>query len=189
MAEVLMNLILVEGRTYPIARRLPRFATNTVLVCPWTGDAWARIDRGAREWNHTRIAKRGLQPWPGPFCFTGPSGSLYTDYDVNLDDALLELPRPLLTRELSLIEELTRATLSCDNGATFGESTMTPDLLQEIATLRTKVADGTITDDQLRDALKKMRAGRVSAVRSSATKRASVAVKTNPDDALAAFLS
>jgi hypothetical protein len=154
-----MNLILVEGRTYPIARRLPRFATNTVLVCPWTGDAWARIDRGAREWNHTRIAKRGLQPWPGPFCFTGPSGSLYTDYDVNLDDALLELPRPLLTRELSLIEELTRATLSCDNGATFGESTMTPDLLQEIATLRTKVADGTITDDQLRDALKKMRAG------------------------------
>jgi hypothetical protein len=65
---------------------------------------------------------------------------------------------------------------------------MTPDLLQEIAALRTKVASGTITDEELRDALKKMRAGRVTAVRASATKRAAVAA-TNPDDALAAFLS
>lgn len=134
------------------------------------------------------IARRGQLPWPGPFCFTGPPGSLYTDYDVNLDDAYNELPRPLLERELSLIEELTSATLSCDNGATFGDTAMTPDLLKEIAVLRTKVASGTITDEELRDALKKMRAGRVTAVRASATKRAAVAA-TNPDDALAAFLS
>jgi hypothetical protein len=134
------------------------------------------------------IAKRGQKPWPGPFCFTGPPGSLYTDYDVNLDRALLELPRVLLIRELSLIEELTRATLPCYNGATFGDTAMTPDLLKEIAALRTKVASNTITDEELRDALKKMRAGRVAAVRSAATKRAPATV-TNPDDALAAFLS
>jgi hypothetical protein len=184
------NLILVDGRTYSMASRQPRFYLNTAIVCPWTGDTWARIDRGVREWNTSRLAKRGQPAWPGPFTFTGPPGSLYTDYDVNLDYAYNELPRPLLLRELSLIEELTRATLSCDNGATLGDTQMTPDLLKEIAMLRGKVETNTITDQELRDALRKMREGRMTAGAASAAKRAkTAAASVSPDDALAAFLS
>lgn len=67
---------------------------------------------------------------------------------------------------------------------------MTPDLLKEIAMLRGKVETNTITDQELRDALRKMREGRMTAGAASAAKRAKVAAASvSPDDALAAFLS
>lgn len=177
------NLILVEGRTYPLVKPLMHY--NTVFISPWTGETWARIDRGCREWFSQRWAARGEHPYP-----TSDSipGTLFTPYDDWRFGALAELPLPLIMREISLIEGLTRATLSCDNGATLGDTLMTPDLLKEIAELRTKVASNTISDQELRDALKKMREGRVTAGAASAAKKAK-ATPVNPDEALAAFLS
>lgn len=174
-------MILVDNRVYPIEKALLR--TNTVFISPWTGEVWARIDRKCGEWLPLRVPAQGEPYWPGPDTIPG---SLYSDYDEYWDGVTRELPRVLLIREISLIEGLTRATISCHNGATNGDSNMTPDLLQEIAALRGKVAAGTATDQELRDALRKMREGRMTATAKAASK---AKVVTNPDEALAAFLS
>lgn len=176
-------MIKIGGSVYPLNKSLLWY--NTVLISPWTGKLWATIDRGRNQWHANMMAAEGEPAWP---LSESISGTIFTDYDMHMNDQLREFPRAVLLREISLVEGLTSATLSCDNGSTIGDMQMTPDLLKEIATLRTKVETGTITDEELRNALKKMREGRVAAVRSASTKRAAAA-KTNPDDALAAFLS
>ena len=65
---------------------------------------------------------------------------------------------------------------------------MNPSLMQEIAALRAKEAAGTLTDEELRAALRKMREGRVTAAVTSAKSRASKAT-VDPDAALAEFLA
>ena len=65
---------------------------------------------------------------------------------------------------------------------------MNQTLMQEIAALRAKEAAGTLTDEELRGILRKMREGRVTASTVSAKSRAAKA-PVDPDAALAEFLA
>lgn len=178
-------MIWCDNRFFPLAGR-GEAHFNTLLVSPHTGQVWARIDRGKSEWFPARLAAAGERPWPLPECIPG---SLFLDYDEWRWQILRELPRPLLLRECQLVEDWTRAQLSCYNGATKPmEVQVNPTLMQEIAELRAKVAANTISDEELRKALRLMREGRVTAAVTSARSRAAKAT-VDPDAALAEFLS
>lgn len=180
-------MIWVDNRFWPLAGRGESFI-NAVLFSPWTGQVWARIDRSPEfEWFGERMPAAGEKPWPLPESIPG---SLFSDYDEWRWQALRELPRPLLIREIQLLERWTSATLSCYNCSTNqpAEVAVNPSLMQEIAELRAKIAADTISDEELRKALKIMREGRITAAATSAKSRAK-AVAVDPDAALAEFLS
>lgn len=179
-------MIWVDNRFFPLAGR-GEAHFNTVLVSPWTGQCWSRTDRGRGEWIATRSAAPSEKPWPLPESIPG---SLYTDYDEWRWQALRELPRILLWRECKLLEDWARGQLSRYNGSTqpTSELPVNASLMQEIAALRAKEAAGTLTDEELRAALRKMREGRVTASVTSARSRAAKAT-VDPDAALAKLLA
>ena len=178
-------MIWVDNRFWPLAGRGEAFF-NSILVSPWTGQVWARIDRGKGEWFPHRMPAAAERPWPLP---ESVPGSLFTDYDEWRWQASRELPRTLVLREIQLLERWTRAQLSGYNGATQPtEVQVNPSLMQEIAELRAKEAAGTLTDEELRAILRKMREGRVTAAVTSAKSRAK-ATPVDPDAALAEFLA
>ena len=179
-------MIWVDNRFYPLAGRGEMYL-DSVLISPWTGQAWARIDRGRGEWFAARMAAAGEKPWPLPESIPG---SLFSDYDEWRWQSIRELPRPLLWREIQLVERWTSATLQCYNCPTQSvtEPSMQQSLMQEIAALRAKEAAGTLTDEELRGILRKMREGRVTASTVSAKSRAAKA-PVDPDAALAEFLA
>ncbi len=177
-------MIFVENRFYPLAAE-SMLHYNSVLINPWTGDTWARIDRGRDFWQTM------LMPPEGSKWYTSFPGTLCTNYDIRLHSQLEELPRALLDRELRIMAGFTSDQLSRYNWATIQQThqaNMTPTLLTEIAALRAKVADGSITDDELRRALRVLREERMTA---GARVAASVkkAETVSPDAALAAFLA
>lgn len=179
-------MIWVDNRFWPLAGRGEAFY-DSVFVSPWTGQVWARIDRGRGDWIPSRAPAAGEKPWPLDDSTPGSLFSAYGDWRWQL---LRELPRPLLWREVSLIERLTSAILRDYNSPTLpaSESPMNQSLMQEIAMLRSKEAAGTLTDDELRAALRKMREGRVTASAVSAKSRAAK-TPVDPEAALAALMS
>lgn len=176
-------MIWIDNRFFPLAAKSSAF-TNTICVSPWTGQVWARVDRGLSEWQPRVLPARGeTRSWAGIV-----PGSLYTDYEDWRFGILAELPRPLLFREVQCLVDVTSATEQCYNVASNGAPDMNHSLMQEIAALRAKEAAGTLTDEELRTILRKMREGRVTAsVRSAASRTKAAAV--DPDKALEAFLS
>lgn len=178
-------MIWVDNRFFPLASKGESYL-NTVFISPWTGQCWARVDRGRGEWSPMRLAAAGEKPWPLPESIPG---SLFTNYDEWRWQAIRELPRPLLWREIQLLECWTRAQLPGYNCSTQSQSEIpvSPSLMQEIAALRAKEAAGTLTDEELRGALRKMREGRVTASVVSAKSRAAK-TPVDPDAALAELL-
>jgi hypothetical protein len=173
-------MILLHSHFYPLAgRSLAHF--DSLIFSPWTGQIWAKIDRGTGNWVSERVAAEGEPPFPPGY----PAGQLAPAYNDRRWNTLAELPRPLLWRELKLEEGLTSDTLSDYNNPTLPaqEPSMTPALMIEIAALRAKEAAGTLTDEELRAVLRKMREGRVTAATTSAKSRA----KSTPVDADAAL--
>lgn len=66
---------------------------------------------------------------------------------------------------------------------------MSHSLMQKIAAARVKIAAGTITDEDLRDLLKEMRQGRVSASIAFAKSKAKKAKAAVPEDVAKTSLS
>lgn len=178
-------MIWCDNRFWPLAGKGTHFL-NTLFISPHTGQTWGRIDRGFGEWFPCRMAATGERPWPLPESIPG---SLFSDYDDWRWHTIDELPRALLLRECSLLESWTSATLSRYNGTTNSTEPLqvNPSLMQEIAMLRAKEAAGSITDEELRTVLRKMREGRVTAsARSSAARAKSAPI--DPNKALEDFL-
>ena len=164
-------MIEVHGRCYFNASQAkPETPANYIYYSPWTGQTWARIDFGCREWVSMRLPA-ALEP---AYLSDFVNGSLFTSYDKWI---LAYLPRELLMREISLMIDLNSPTLSCYNCPTFNNEViqMSPSVMEKIAIMRTKVLAGTITDEELREALRIMRADRVTASRAVETKRAAKA--------------
>lgn len=178
--------VLLNNRIFPLAKVIKHY--NEVLVSPWTGECWCRIDRGQSEWFPTRRPKMGEPYWPHPEC---TPGELVTSYDDWRDKALDELSMPLLEYELRAFERFTSATLSGNIGATNQQTgiQMMPstNLMDKIAEVRLKVINGTVTPAELREALRTMRAERISAAARSTASRAAKK-EVSPEDALKAFL-
>lgn len=170
-------MIEVLGRFYPMHKITPKDNTwsgapwvNRLYYSPWTGQVWARIDFGCKEWIGMRLPAERDPAYLNDYV----NGSLFTDYDSWI---LSGLPRDLLFREISLMIDLNSPTLSCYNCPTFEKEPvqMSPSVMEKIAMMRTKVLSNTITDEELREALRLMRADRVTATRAVESKKAAKA--------------
>lgn len=176
-------MILINGKLYPRKKCLipPNECLNQILYSPWTGSEWARIDLGFKEWIGERLPAKGERPY-----FTDyPPGSLFQNWRSWLLEAL---PRELLLREVSLLIDLKSPTIECYNYPTFDaeKPLMSPSLMDKIAAMRTKVLSGQITDEELREAIKIMRADRITATRNVEAAKARKA-PMDGDAALAAI--
>lgn len=159
---------------------LPRGQSYS-YVCPYCGELWAKGSAATPDWCPVRSPCADCPPWglvmPGSLANIFLSdGGYYRD-----------LPRSMLEREFGLFEKeaerLASATLSCHNSSILTlhhmESNM-PQLMQDIASYRAKVLDGTISDAELREALLVLRADRMSAATASKNSRAAKAAVPAP---------
>lgn len=152
--------------------------SNDVLVSPWTGWQWARIDKGYRNWMTWLRSAEGEEIY-----FEGDiPGSIIIDLEQ-----IEILPYQLLVREFNLIAS---GKSFIYNGCELKlETAMTQDLKDLIAQTRVKVERGEVTQEELREVLKAMRQGRtVAAAASAKAKKTKVAVETDPEKALEDFL-
>jgi hypothetical protein len=183
-------MIWLNGKTWSIVTPLT-LPYNTSTFCPYEGKIWATIIRPGAKFFSLNICPRLPNPaWDDPW--TRPGSLLWWHWHENPSslDETVELPRPLLWREIKLEEGLTSATLSGYNDPTLPpESFMSPNLMVEIAALRAKEAAGTLTDEELRVVLRKMREGRVTAAVTSARSRTKATAAVDADAALAKVLS
>ncbi len=165
------------------AWEVTQFCQNVVFISPYTGIAWARIERGQRQW-HAHLAPSAEDPaW-----LEGQVPGSLLDYNIEL--RIKELSRPLLEREFTVLSTFTSAMLCGYNveQSTTESPAMNNTLMERIAQLRIKIGQGDVTDEELREALKMMRADRVTAMNTNRVSRAK-GPEVDPDKALADFLS
>ena len=171
---------------WPVAG--PILPHSALFVCPLCGEAWGRVTDGTSRWQcYLRGCRsdhaRDTLDRPGSLLFSFPMGVTYP------------APRIVLDRELELAEVgsgVAWALRSWYNSSiTSKESPMSPDLHTRIAELRTKAVSGTLTDDELKEALVALRADRrFSAAKAGAAKRSerAAAVPVDTDALLKTFL-
>lgn len=162
---------------------IPQHST-TLFVCPWCCESWARALGEALP--ALVVSRPCLGCIPAPPCFHLP-GSLCSPFDFvrSLD----WLPRPLAIREFQIYLDNWLASPHSTPPLSLRptmQTTPSLELMQRIAELRPKAVNGTITDDELREAYILMRAERTAAAK-SAKERKSATEKSNPDDVLALF--
>ncbi len=157
---------------------------DIALFCSTCGDIWGRfglLAPGNRRWF---VISRGCRTAHARDLLDTP-GSLLIDREFFIP---WPAPRALLLRELDLAADgsgvafpvaarYNPSTMSCE------VSTMSPELITEIANLRIKAVEGTITDDELRLALGKLREDRrFAAAKGAAAKRTERAAAASPID-------
>jgi hypothetical protein len=152
----------MEVRQVIVVRCLPLslirpLAANEIYYSPYTGETWARLDRGFPRWIASAHAAEGEKP----YAFTVPPGTL-----ARLPEQIDEIPPEFLKREWSLW------TSAIASGIMNNSETDMPTLMDRIAELRVKVDSGTATDEELREALRMMREDRMTAGSRSAASKA-----------------
>lgn len=171
----------------------PRTTQNYVYVCGICGSQWARHIRAesSRDWWPVR---RSCENCPSTTEDILP-GSLADIWDPPVG-RYAELPRAYLLRELELepawgmvvadstVYEYTSSTLPTQPM----ELKMDQDLQIKIAGYKAQSIAGTITDDQLREALKLLREDRMNAALASKSAKTKVSGPVpSPDEVLAMF--
>lgn len=172
------------------------FSANTFHYDPWSGQVWASVFRGTGwQWIPqpsplTLLHSTETFPHSCPGSLIGPHW---------LDTFLwAELPPPLLRRELTVLEEamkrLTSGVSIWYNNRLRStlpwEPTMIPDteVINRLAQARYKLSQGTLTNEELREALRDLRQHRISAAEVSAKSR-KAATPVDGNALLAQFLS
>lgn len=172
------TLFEVQGRYYPFTL-CAQFEANTLYFDPHTGEVWARTFRGpgwqwiAQPSSLTYLSSVETFPRSCPGSLIG---------HIWIDSFLwAELPPPLLLRELAVMEQavqrLTRGESIWYNNHTRSaipwEPTMQPsnEVIQRLAAARYKLAQGTLSNEELREALKDLRQHRTTAAEVSAKSR------------------
>lgn len=160
--------LLIGQEVHPLRRTLGHH--NEAFLSPWSGEVWARLVHQPQGLWYALHSPALGEP---SYALQIP-GSLYNPWLGHLQ-GYREYPRPILMRELSVIEAFDRATLLCHNvgqSSPASEPVMNPEALtSDIAALRAKALAGTITDDELAQALAMLRQHRVSASAASASSR------------------
>lgn len=152
--------------------------SNDVLISPWTGWQWARINKGYSNWTTWMRSAEGEELY-----FEGDvPGSIIVDREQ-----IQILPFQLLVREFNLVAS---GRSFIYNGCELElEKAMTQDLKDLIAQTRVKVERGDVTKEELRNCLEAMRQGRtVAAAASAKAKKPKAVVETDPEKALEDFL-
>lgn len=176
------STIFVEGAAFKAT--LDDGRQNALYISPLSGRVWATWYRSPqRLWYCEMIPASGEPQYPH---LASVPGTLLPPFATR--ELIEALPRPLLLRELDVLEGLTSSpNYGTIMGVQLGDFTMQSSaILQEIAALRHKVAAGTITDEELRRAIVLLREERVNAAARAAAARKP---KVDPEALLESFLS
>lgn len=159
---------------------LPR-GQSYCYICPYCGEMWAKGSAATPDWCPVRAPCGDCPPWGSAL-----PGSLENIF-LSAGGYYRDLPRSMLDREFALFEmeaeKLASATLSCHNNSTLYHYQPEPrmsQLMQDIASYRAKVLDGTISDSELREALLILRSDRMSAATASKNSRAKASAPPAP---------